>query len=63
LDHVVFDCKRSLTPKTARGFHEGCKDLKPERKRVIYPGAESYPLGQDVECVPLMEAVGALREL
>lgn len=59
----VFECKRSLTPTPARGFHEGCKDLKPERKLVIYPGAENFPLGQDVECVPLMEAVRALRDL
>jgi uncharacterized protein len=57
----AFECKRSLTPTPARGFHEGCKDLQPERKLVIYPGTESYPLGQDVECVPLMEAVQALR--
>jgi uncharacterized protein len=59
----AFECKRSLTPTPARGFHEGCKDLKPERKLVIYPGAESYPLGQEVECVPLMEAVTELRKI
>ena len=58
----AFECKRSLTPTPARGFHEGCKDLNPERKLVIYPGVDSYPLGQDVECVPLMEAVGMLRK-
>lgn len=34
-----------------------------EDKLVSYPGAESYLLGQDVECVPLMLAVGMLREL
>lgn len=59
----AIECKRSLIPTPARGFHEGCKDLIPERKLVIYPGEESYPLGQDVECVPLMEAVKALRKL
>ena len=58
----AFECKRSLTPTPARGFHEGCKDLKPERKLVIYPGAESYPLGQEVECVPLLEAVEMLKQ-
>lgn len=58
----AFECKRSLTPTPARGFHEGCKDLKPERKLVIYPGTESYPRGQDVECVPLLEAVTALQK-
>lgn len=58
----AFECKRSLTPTPARGFHEGCKELKPERKMVIYPGTENYPLGQDVECVPLMEVVTELRK-
>ena len=57
----AFECERSLTPTPACGFHEGCKDLKPERKPVIYPGEESYPLGQDVECVLLIGAVGQLR--
>lgn len=59
----VFECKRSLTPTPTRGFHEGCKDLKPERKLVIYPGTESYPLGQNVECVQLIGAVKMLRDL
>jgi hypothetical protein len=59
----AFECKRGLIPTPACGFYEGCKDLKPERKLVIYPGTESYLLGQDVECVLLMEAVGALGEL
>lgn len=57
----AIECIRSLPP--ACGFHEGCKDINPERKLVIYSGADSYPLGQDVECVPLMEAVEELRRL
>lgn len=55
------ECKRSLTPSPSRGFHEGCNELRPERKLVIYPGAESFPLGQDVECLPLGATVAALR--
>jgi uncharacterized protein len=57
----AFECKRSLTPTPARGFHEGCKDLKPQRKLVVYPGTESFPLGQDVECVSVPDAVAMLR--
>lgn len=56
------ECKRSLTPTPARGFHEGCKELKPQRKLVIYPGGERFPLAQEVECVSVVEAVAALRE-
>jgi len=57
----AIECKRSLTPTPARGFHEGCKDLQPQQKLVIYPGRESFPLGQGVECVTLSEAVSRLR--
>jgi uncharacterized protein len=57
----AFECKRSLTPTPARGFHEGCKDLQPQRKLLIYPGREPFPLGQGVECLSLPEAVARLR--
>ena len=59
--HWAIECKRSLTPTPARGFHEGCKDLQPQQKLLIYPGRDSFPLGQGVECVPLPEAVTRLR--
>ena len=57
----AIECKRSLTPTPARGSHEGCKDLQPQQKLLIYPGRDSFPLGQGVECVPLPEAVARLR--
>lgn len=56
----VFECKRSLSPKLTRGFHEACKDLQPEQKLVVYPGKESFPLAPDVECVSVLEAVDRL---
>ncbi|WP_372828268.1 hypothetical protein [Polaromonas sp.] len=34
-------------------FHAACDDLKPARKLVVYPGSESFPLGDDVQAVPL----------
>ncbi len=45
--------KHSLTPKVERGFHAACDDLAPARKRVVYPGQESFPLDHDVQAVPL----------
>jgi hypothetical protein len=45
--------KRSLAPKVERGFHVACDDLQPQRKFVVYPGQESFPLGHDVQAVPL----------
>jgi predicted AAA+ superfamily ATPase len=49
----AIEIKRSLSPKVERGFHAACADLNPTRKWVVYPGAEAYPLGNDIEAVPL----------
>lgn len=49
----AIEIKRSLTPKVERGFHGACNDLAPARKLVVYPGHESFPLGSDVQAVPL----------
>jgi hypothetical protein len=49
----AIEIKRSLSPKVERGFHAACADLSPSRKLVVYPGAESFPLGNDVVAVPL----------
>ena len=50
----AIEIKRSLSPKVERGFHAACTDLKPTRKMVVYPGNEHYPLGHDVQAIPLM---------
>jgi uncharacterized protein len=49
----AIEIKRNLTPKVERGFHAACDDLQPARKLVVYPGAESFPLGHDVQAMPL----------
>lgn len=50
----AIEIKRSLTPKLERGFHAACADLSPARKLVVYPGADSFPLGHEVFAVPLV---------
>lgn len=49
----AIEIKRSLTPKVERGFHNACLELKPVRRIVVYPGSEAYPLGSEVEVLPL----------
>lgn len=49
----AIEVKRSLSPKVERGFHAACDDLLPARKLVVYPGTESFPLGHDIQTVPL----------
>jgi len=47
------EVKRSLKPSVARGFHSASEDLAPERRIVVYPGAEAYPMRGGVEAMPL----------
>jgi predicted AAA+ superfamily ATPase len=59
------EIKRSMAPTPTRGFHEACADLKPQRRFVVYPGAERFPLGAGVEAVPpaiLVQELNALRK-
>lgn len=58
----AIEVKRSLSPKPERGFHHACADLDPERKLVVYPGAETYPVGPDIEAMSLRSIGRALLE-
>ena len=60
----AIEVKRSLAPKLERGFQAACAELKPERRVAVYPGTERYPMGSDVEALPLpppMAELAALR--
>jgi predicted AAA+ superfamily ATPase len=62
-DLWAVEVKRSTSPKVDRGFHAACADLQPACKFVVYPGAERFPLSDDIEAVPLAvlcEVLGAL---
>lgn len=52
-DLWAIEIKRSLSPKVERGFHVACTDLQPKRKLVIYPGQEAFPLGNEIQAIPL----------
>ena len=49
----AIEVRRLLSPKVERGFHAACGDLSPARKLAVYPGSESFPLGNDVHAVSL----------
>ncbi len=51
----AIEIKRSLKPKVRKGFHSACLDIKPDRKILVYPGNESYPMGNDVEVIGLKQ--------
>ena len=49
----AIEIKRSLAPKLERGFHAACGDVGPERRVVIHPGRQRFPVAADVEAMPL----------
>lgn len=56
----AIEIKRSLSPKVERGFHSACADLEPERRYVVYPGTEAYPITAQIEAIPLAELAARL---
>lgn len=61
-DLWAVEIKRSLAPSLERGFHHACADLNPQRRLVIYPGTETYPLGKEIEVMPLQRASAFVAE-
>ncbi|NMN68981.1 ATP-binding protein [Rhizobium sp. 57MFTsu3.2] len=59
----AIEIKRSLTPKVERGFHYACLELKPDRRIVVYPGSEAYPLNNEIEVLPLRQLGEELTHL
>jgi len=58
----AIEIKRSLSPRPERGFHSGCADLDPERRFLVYPGAEPYPLTPEIEVIPLRDLARRLAD-
>ena len=61
-DLWAIEIKRSTSPKVERGFHSACNDLNPTHKWVVYPGQESYPLGNDIHTTSLAALCRMLQQ-
>jgi predicted AAA+ superfamily ATPase len=51
----AIEIKRGLAPKLEKSFHMACEAVRPERRLVVYGGAERFPLAKDVEVAPLVD--------
>jgi len=51
----AIEIKRSLDPKPRKGFHNGCADVKPEARFVVYPGTERFPVAEDTEAISFVD--------
>ncbi len=60
----AIEIKRTLRPKTSRGFELACEDIQPARRLFAFPGNEPFPMNANTRAVPistLMEQLTALR--
>lgn len=58
----AIEIKRTSAPKLTKGFHLACEDIAPTRKLVVYSGQETYPMGEDIEALPLQAIMERLRQ-
>ena len=47
------EVKRSSAPRVPRGFRVAIQDVKAARSFIVYPGRESYSLGDGITAIPL----------
>jgi hypothetical protein len=52
---IFVEFKYSQAPKLTKGFWEAKTDLQPKASYIVFPGSQSYPLGDSVEVLPLAE--------
>lgn len=50
---IAIEIKYSMSPKVDRGFWNAYEDLSCKKGYIVYPGAESYPLGKKVFTLPV----------
>ncbi len=51
----AIEIKRSSAPSVESGFHIACADLKPNKRYVVYSGAERFRLNADTVAIGLSE--------
>ncbi len=62
--HVwAIEIKRALSPKSGKGFHIACKDLKPSLRFVVYSGLVRYPINTEIEATGLKDMAVLLADL
>ena len=50
---VAIEIKRTLSPKPTKGFLSACADLGRVKGFFVYPGDELYPIGPDLQALPV----------
>ncbi len=58
----AIEIKRSSAPTVSKGFHAACADIGADRKIVIYPGTDCFPMGGGVTAIPLADLMREILE-
>src|SRR5882757_453074 len=48
-------------PRVERGFHSACADLDPQRRFVVYPGTERFPVDDITDAIGVVALAKALQ--
>jgi predicted AAA+ superfamily ATPase len=59
----AIEVKRSSAPRIERGFHSACADLKPQKRFVVYPGTERFPLDDITDAIGVVALAKALQSV
>lgn len=59
----AMEVKRGAASKPRRGFYSACEDLQPVKRWLVYPGAETYPVGDGVQVIGLRALIGVIQRL
>lgn len=57
----AIEVKRSSAPGVERGFHSACADLKPQKRYVVYPGSDRFPLDESTDAIGIVALATALQ--
>src|SRR6266852_2336430 len=59
----AIEVKRSSAPRVERGFHSACADLVPQKRFVVYPGTERFPLDDTTDAIGVVALAKALQSV
>lgn len=57
----AIEIKKGLAPKVSSGFHQGCEDIKANRKYLVYGGTEKFPIKHNTTVIGLEHIMKLLK--
>jgi uncharacterized protein len=59
----AIEVKRSSAPRIERGFYSACADLHPQKRFVVYPGTEQFPLDGITDAIGVAALAKSLQSV